>query len=182
MLELRNALESQSRKWLSQGLPSRERLIAAAVKLNAWKKRNGVTGIWPTAPLLLTATLDDGIGQGIEIIELFSEVAGLAVKPLGLLQPPGRIAEACLDERPDLLGMTVLQLDSEDDLAYIGRRIPRRTRIVAGGPAFKYDPEMAPRCGVHHVAANVADYIDFLLNLKISPNAGIVEQSGPNNE
>lgn len=167
MMELRNLLNKLSIKWLSQGLPSREELIQTAEELKEWKRRKGVTGIWPKAPLLLTATLDDGIGQGIEIIQLFSEVLGMKVNPLGLLQPPEQIVAACLQEQPAFLGLTVLQIDSDDDLAYIGQRMPPRTRIVAGGPAFRYDHSMAVRCGVHHVSPNVADYINFLLNLNI---------------
>jgi len=167
MTQLRNALESLSRRWLTQGLPSRDGLFEAAEELNRWKRQNGVAGIWPVTPLLLTATLDDGIGQGIEIIKLFSEVIGLEVKPLGLLQPPEQIVTACLKEEPAFLGLTVLQIDSEDDLAFIGKRIAPPTRIIAGGPAFKYDAGMAKRCRVHHVAPNVADYINFLLNLNI---------------
>ncbi len=167
MIGLRNALESHCHRWLSHGLPSREKLTQAAAELNQWKAQNGVTGIWPTTPLMLTATLDDGIGQGIDIIQLFSDVIGLQVKPLGLLQPPDRIVAACLMEQPAFLGLTVLQMDSEADLAYVGERIPPQTRIIAGGPAFRYDPEMAERCGVYYVAANVADYMNFLLNLNI---------------
>lgn len=167
MIQLRNALESLSRRWLTQGLPSRSEVLRAADEINEWKRQNGETGIWTATPLLLTATLDDGIGQGIEIIEVFSKTIGLKVKPLGLLQPPEQIVAACLKEEPAFLGLTVLQIDSEDDLAFIGERISPLTRIIAGGPAFKYDAGMAKRCRVNHVAPNVADYIDFLLNLNI---------------
>lgn len=167
MIRLRNALESQCHQWLSHGLPSRERLTQAAEEFKQWKAQNGVTGIWSSAPLLLTATLDDGIGQGIDLIQLFSDVIGMKVRPLGLLQPPEGIVAACLNAQPAFLGLTVLQMDSEANLSYIGGRIPPQTRIVAGGPAFRYDPEMAERCGVHYVAANVADYMNFLLNLNI---------------
>ena len=174
MVRLRKALETYCRQWLSHGLPSRDQLLQTAAQLTEWKKQNGVSGIWPSAPLLLTATLDDGIGQGIEIIGIFSDVIGLKVIPLGLLQPPEKVVAACLRDKPAFLGLTVLQIDSEEALGYIGGRVPSETLVIAGGPAFKYEPGMAARCGVHHVAANVADYINFLLNLKFLPDAGIV--------
>jgi len=164
MVRLRKKLEAHCRRWIAEGLPSREALQRAAAQLSEWKKQNEVTGIWSATPLLLTATLDDGIGQGIEIIQIFSEVVGMSVKPLGLLQPPEQIIAACLRDAPAFLGLTVLQIDSEEALARIGHRVPAQTRIIAGGPAFKYDSEMAAR---HHVSGNVADYIHFLLNLTV---------------
>jgi len=57
----------------------------------------------------------------------------------------------------------MLQLDSEEELVSIAHRLPAGTCLIAGGPAFRHDPEMAQRCGVHYVAANVAYFIDYLL-------------------
>jgi len=167
MIQLRNQLQALCGQWLSTALPSRDGLLETAEQLNTWKKQNKVPGIWPAAPLIITTTLDDGIGQGIEIINIFSEIIGMKVKSLGLLQPAERIISACLKDRPAFLGLTVLQIDSEETLSLIGQRVPSETRIVAGGPAFKYEPEMAIRCKVHHVAANVAAYIDYILQLNI---------------
>ncbi|MBI5897150.1 MAG: hypothetical protein HZB24_14495 [Desulfobacterales bacterium] len=87
----------------------------------------------------------------------------MQVIPLGLVRPADAIVAACLAHHPEYLGLTVLQLDSEEDLARVGHRLPAGTCLIAGGPAFRYDPEMALRCGVHYVAANVAYFIDFLL-------------------
>jgi len=167
MIQLRNRLRLLCDQWLSTGLPSRNALLNTAEQLDTWKIQNKVRGIWPAAPLIITATLDDGIGQGIDIINIFSEIVGMEVKLLGLLQPAERIVAACLKDRPAFLGLTVLQIDSEETLSLIGQRVPSQTRIVAGGPAFKYEPEMAVRCRVHHVAVNVAAYIDYLLLLNI---------------
>ena len=165
MIQLRNQLQRLCDQWLSTGLPSRDALLQTAEQLNRWKIQHKVPGIWPAAPLMITATLDDGIGQGIDIINIFSDIVGMKVKPLGLLQPAERIVAACLKDRPEFLGLTVLQIDSEETLSLIGQRVPSQTRIVAGGPAFKYEPEMAVRCHVHHVAVNVAAYIEYLLQL-----------------
>ncbi|MFZ1985071.1 MAG: cobalamin B12-binding domain-containing protein [Desulfatitalea sp.] len=163
MQSLRRQLETLCREWIDQGLPSREQIVRCAQTLIRWKEQHSGLGLWPEAPLLMTATLDDGIGQGIEIIHLFAEALGMRVMPLGLLQPADAIVAACRQHCPAFLGLTVLQLDSEEELASVGQRLPPGTCLIAGGPAFRYDPEMATRCGVHHVAANVAYFIDFLL-------------------
>ncbi len=159
----REKLSRISRRWISDGLPSHEVLQSTADDLERWKQKQAVCGLWPDAPLMLTATLDDGIGQGISLIERFAAVAGLAVERIGLLQYPGFILEKCHILQPAMLGLTVLQLDSDDDLAKVGLNRPAQTSIVAGGPAFKFDPEMGKRCGVDYIAPNVAYFLDFLL-------------------
>jgi len=88
MTTLRRHLEKLSRGWIAQGLPSREQLVRSGQELIRWKQETGHQGLWSTRPRLLTATLDDGIGQGIEIIQLFAEVMGMQVIPLGLVRPP----------------------------------------------------------------------------------------------
>jgi len=168
MQYFRKMIEKQCHEWIQHGLPSREQLLKTAAALESWKKQTGISGIWPAAPLLLTATLDDGIGQGIEIIELFSMAMGMQVIPMGLLHHPEKIIAASHQKLPHFLGLTMLQLDSEGDLARIGHHLPASTRLIAGGPAFRYDPEMASRCGVRYVATNVADYIRYILSLDIS--------------
>jgi methylmalonyl-CoA mutase cobalamin-binding subunit len=160
---LRHRLALLSRRWRTEGLASREQLVRAGESLLQWKKMNGSRGLWAQAPRLYTATLDDGIGQGLDMIHLFARAMGMTVTCLGLLQKPQAIVAACRRHCPEYLGLTVLQVDSEDELAFVGHHLPAQTRLVAGGPAFKYDPGMAARCGVYHVAPNVAHFIDLLL-------------------
>jgi len=152
-----------SRRWISDGLPSREVLESTADQLELWKQKRAIHGLWSEAPLMLTATLDDGIGQGIAVIERFASVAGLAVQRIGLLQHPGFIVDQCKILQPDMLGLTVLQLDSDDNLAEVGRNCPQQTAIVAGGPAFMFDPEMGKRCAVDYISPNVAYFLDYIL-------------------
>ncbi len=152
-----------SRRWISDGLPSHDALESTAGELEQWKRKHDVIGLWPETPLMLTATLDDGIGQGLSLIERFASVAGLAVKRIGLLQYPGIILEKCHIRQPAIVGLTVLQLDSDDDLAEVGLNCPPQTAIIAGGPAFKFDPEMGKRCGVDYIAPNVAYFLNYLL-------------------
>lgn len=136
-----------------------------AAELSEWKQGHQVTGLWPEpAPLMLTATLDDGIGIGLDLIHRYVQVLGLRLIPLGLLQSPDAIIQACRQYQPDYLGITILQLDSDDDLAYLGKHLPADTRLIAGGPVFRYDPDMAERCGVHFVARDVSHFISFMLH------------------
>lgn len=161
---LKEKLSHLSHEWMSRGITSREHLLGTADELFEWKKDNQIKNIWPQTPVLATATLDDAIGQGIDIIELYAKISGLEVIRIGLLQTPAHILDQCHRIRPDLLGITILQLDSDDDLSEIGHHLPSNTRLIAGGPVFKFDPDMAHRCGVDYVAPNVGYFIDYLLN------------------
>ncbi len=145
------------------GLPGRQTLLAQADDLAHWKQRQGVTALWSTPPRMVTATIDDGIGQGISMINRYARLLGLELTDLGLLQPPQAIAAACRRIQPAWLGLTVLQLDSEDDLHAIATRLPAMTQIIAGGPALVIDPDMAARTGVHHTARNLAAFLDIML-------------------
>lgn len=128
-----------------------------------WKSANAVAGLWQPAPRLFTATLDDAMGLGLDIIERFASLAGVQAIRLGLLQKKEDIVAACQTRQPEFLGLTVLQIDSEDDLAYIGKNLPSTTQLIAGGPVFKYDPELAQRCKITFVAGHVGHFIEYLL-------------------
>ena len=155
--------------WITRGLPSRQALDTAADELLRWKAIHGVAGLWPRRPLMLTATLDDGIGQGLKIIQRYADILGIDIVSLGLLQDPEAILAACRKHEPDFLGLTILQLDSDDDLCRVGHGLPSKTLLIAGGPVFKFDPEMAERCKVGYVARDVAFFIEFLLDWSSGP-------------
>ena len=141
-------------------------LEKAAGELRQWKVKAGVSGLWDTPPLMITATLDDGLGQALEIIRMFSETVGIKIIDLGLLVTPEKIITACKKNKPDLLGLTVLQFDSEEDILMISRNLPSKTRIIAGGPVFTADQGFVRRTGIHFTAKNVAYFIDFLLQFE----------------
>jgi len=163
---LREKLEGLYRKWQSKGVPSRSELEKAAGDLREWKVKTGCSGLWDIPPLMITATLDDGLGHGLEVIRMFSEAAGLEIIELGLLVTPDKIITACKKNKPDLLGLTVLQFDSEENILTISRNLPPKTKIIAGGPVFKADREFARRAGIHFAAKNVAYFIRFLLQFE----------------
>ena len=161
--QFRNQLRQLSRNWIDQGLPTRDGIIREAAKLEQWRHRKDIRGLWLTQPLMITATLDDGMGHGLAIIERFASVMGITVEKMGLLQDPETIIKRCRERIPDFLGLTVLQLDSDDDLTRVSLGIPKKACLIAGGAAFRYDPELADRCRVGFVAINVAFFIDFIL-------------------
>ncbi|MGD9973831.1 MAG: hypothetical protein AB7S77_12300 [Desulfatirhabdiaceae bacterium] len=165
--EFRQRLENFLQGW-ENGPPTREVYLNAARELTVWRKERNHTGLWTVPPLMVTATIDDGWGHGLEVIEKLAEAAGIRVHSLGLLQPPVAIIDACRRMKPHFLGMTVLQFDSDDKVAEIVHGLPSFTRLVAGGAAFYHDPDFAVRTGTHVVMKNGALFLQFLIedNLK----------------
>ena len=159
----REAVDRLATQWLSSGLPSRQEVDQAADRLLRLRDQLNIQGIWKSSPVMVTATLDDGVGQGLTVIEKYAAAIGIRMVSLGLMQTPETIIAACQEYQPDYLGMTVLQFDSEDDLITIAEQLPPRTRIVAGGPVFSGDPEFAVRTRTHYAAKNVADFLRFML-------------------
>lgn len=162
---LRYRLEQLVADLKAKGRPARTELADAVADIRLWKAEHGEEGLWQEPPLMVTATLDDAMGHGLDLIHQYAEVAGIQVNHLGLLQAPDAIVSACRDLEPKLLGLTVLQFDTEEDLAFIAGNIPEATQIVAGGPVFKADPELSRRAGIHRVAMDAADFLKFLLAL-----------------
>ena len=161
---LRIKLQGLVDHWHVTGLPGRQTLMDTARDLTEWKQSQGVAGLWADAPVLLTATLDDAWGHGIELIEAYARVLGMRVSSLGLEKSAREIISACKEQQPDYLGMTVLQFDSEDELCEIGHNIPDKTRVIVGGPIFKSDPEIAERTRVHFAARDVTAFIQYFLS------------------
>jgi methylmalonyl-CoA mutase cobalamin-binding subunit len=160
----RQAVGSLADQWLAAGLPSRQNLVEQSEKLDRLREHLKAEGIWEHPPCMLTATLDDGLGQGLAIIEKYALAMGMRLISLGLMQTPQAILDACLRHQPDYLGLTVLQFDTADDLRVIAENLPRKTRIVAGGPVFADDSDFAGRTGVHHSAKNVAVFLRLMLD------------------
>ena len=161
---LRERLQQLSRKWIDEAMPTHEGVTRTAGELEQWKHQGQIHGLWKKPPRMITATLDDGLGHGLALIERYAGIMGLSVKKMGLLQKPQDIIARCQREVPDFLGLTVLQLESDHDLECVGSSLPASTCLVAGGAAFKIDPELAVRCRVNFVAKNVAYFIRFLLD------------------
>ena len=164
---LRDRLTELLTEWEGKERPTRTAYKIKAEELIQWRKKKGIPGLWEDPPLLATATIDDGWGHGLQLIQLWAKALGLKIHPLGLLVKPEEIVKKCLRLNPDFLGMTVLQFDSEDDLIFITRNLPPKTIMIAGGPIFSADPELAGRTGIHFVAKNVAEFVAFMLKFKL---------------
>jgi len=164
----RTAVGSLAYQWIAKGLPSRQGLDEAADYLECLRERLKVNGLWVHPPLMVTATLDDDLGQGLAIIEKQAVAVGMCLIPLGLMQTPEDITDACRCHQPEFLGLTVLQFDTEDDLTCITNHLPRKTRVVAGGPLFAPDPGFAGRTGIHYAAKNAAYFLRYMLNTPVN--------------
>jgi B12 binding domain len=160
---VRDRVSGLLQQWSRRGKPSREDYMAMARELEAWRRQSAPGGLWAKPPLMVTATLDDGWGHGLDIIEALAASVGVTLHSLGVLQSPETIVQACRDRQPDLLGLTVLQFDSEDALIHITGSLPPVTTLVAGGAAYRYDPELAERTGTHVVARDGMAFLRFLL-------------------
>jgi hypothetical protein len=162
--ELQTAIRNLIDRWRHNGLPGPDDLALAAQTLTVLGEAPDLPRLWQRAPLFYTATLDDALGQGLAIIHRFADAVGLRRRHLGLTVPADTIIAACRADTPALLGMTVLQFDSEADLARIRRKIPSATRMVCGGPLFKADPDLAERCGIDFIAKDVGAFLEYLLD------------------
>ncbi|PIE66789.1 MAG: hypothetical protein CSA23_07290 [Deltaproteobacteria bacterium] len=165
----RQVVDDLAGRWLRDGLPSRQTMMETAVSLDQMRSDLKVKSLWHQAPRILTATLDDGIGQGLTVIEAFAAAIGMTVIPIGLMQTPDIVIDACRQHVPRFLGLTVLQFDTKDDLLSISKALPTATRIVAGGPVFSADPDFAGRTGIHFAARHVADFLRIMLATATSP-------------
>ncbi|MFO8086144.1 MAG: hypothetical protein R6U27_17690 [Desulfobacterales bacterium] len=163
---LRDRLVTMLSEWKNSGIPTRHGFQIAAEETVKWKKKNNISGLWENPPSLVTATIDDGWGHGLQLIHLWAKAAGMKVYSMGLLKTPQEIINKCRQIQPDFLGMTVLQFDTEDDLILITRNLPSKTYCIVGGPIFSADPELAGRAGINEVAKNAADFLDILLRFK----------------
>ena len=168
---LRHKLWSLVEKWQSTGLPSRDALVNSALEVIAEKQGDEHASLWSAPPLFATATLDDAWGHGLDIIELYAKAAGMQVTRIGLLMTVEEIISACRRKLPNFLAMTVLQLDSEEDLIQIGNIISPKIKFIAGGPVFKTQPDMARAAKICFVAKDVAAFLEYLLSLEKGPGS-----------
>lgn len=146
------ALEKNIKKWESEGVPPRWTLIKELNELAQLRKSLGVS---LTPFRLVTATLDDGWGLGLEIIHNACNVLGISYTFMGLLKTPEEIAQLCESEKPDAVGVTVIQEETLDTLFRLRSLLSPKIKIFAGGPAIK---EFISHEGIQ-VFKNVLEFI-----------------------
>ena len=170
---MRDSILALLQKWTRCGNPTREVYLQGARELEAHRIRSPWGGLWPRSPLMITATLDDGWGHGLGIIEALASAVGISIHSMGVLQPPSSIVQVCCEKKPDLLGLTVLQFDSDDAVREINAGLPPMTTLIAGGAAYRYDPDFAERSGTRAVARDGRAFLHFLLHYQPGePNKG----------
>ncbi|MBL0715761.1 MAG: cobalamin-dependent protein [Desulfosarcina sp.] len=159
---MRTRIEAILAEW-DRHSPTREAYLETARALAALRRP---AGLWSQPPRMVTATIDDGWGHGLEIIHALAEAVGVRVEPLGILQTPAAVVAVCRRRCPDLLGLTVLQFDSDDAVRHIVEHLPPATTLIAGGAAYRYDPDFAERTQTPVVARDGAAFLRFLLHYR----------------
>ena len=110
--------------------------------------------------LILTATIDDGWGLGLELIHKACDVLGLPYRFLGLLLTPEEIIDACGEVQPNFLGLTILHDSSKNTLHRIVSEVPEDTIVFIGGSNF-FEEAFFPRRVIF--VPNVAYFIRFFV-------------------
>lgn len=157
--------------WEKTGVPPRATLHETAGALLKWRTDQGISGLWQIPPRMLGATMDDGWGHGISLILKYAEALGVEIRFSGVLQSGEQLLAACEAFQPDYLGLTILQFDSEEALAALRRKLPKRIKIIAGGPVFHIDPDFQERTGVDVVARDAAAFLRLLLKTVPAPQS-----------
>ena len=163
---LRGQLAATVYAW-QENPPTRSEVLTCTETLMVWRTRTGADGLWEQPPKMVTATIDDAMGHGLDVIHRVAQMAGIELHPLGLLVPAEKVIAACRRLTPAWLGMTILQFDSEPIIAGIRAALPPSTRLIAGGPLFRADPELAARCGIDTVLADAAAFAAYLLDQRL---------------
>ena len=99
----------------------------------------------------------------------YAGILGMETRYLGVLLTWQELVAACRSFRPDYLGLTLLQLDSEDDVIALRKQVPAQVKIIAGGPVFKLDADLRERAGIDVVAKDLTAFLRFCLETATSP-------------
>ncbi|MEK6194040.1 MAG: cobalamin B12-binding domain-containing protein [Deltaproteobacteria bacterium] len=161
--DMRRILEELSQVLRADKSWSRAEIFRAGEILFDRKKASPVKDLWHSPPTMMTTTLDDAIGQGLQIIHLFGRLAGVDVKPLGLMQSPEDIISSCRQQMPDILGLTILQFHSEETLCEIIANLPSHIQVIVGGPIFRSMGLEKLDAKDYLVLKDIKHFIDYLL-------------------
>jgi methylmalonyl-CoA mutase cobalamin-binding subunit len=164
ILKLRKILDEFISNWKNDPKTSWAHIYSVGKQLLEWKTHQNIVGLWKYPPKIITATMDDGMGQGLKMIHLFSRVAGLEIVHLGLMQSPKKIINECQKQNPDFLGMTILQFETEELLKTIIPQIPKQMQVLVGGPIFNTMPDNALQNKKYHSFNHISEYLHFLCN------------------
>lgn len=158
---------AMTNRWRLGGRLARWRILRDLEALDGLRKSVPPSCTPPpeTFPLIYLATVDDGWGHGLDVIEAAARAMGARTVRLGLLCSAERILAACTQEPPHILGLTVLHGESEPEITHIVQGIRPPIRVWAGGPVFRWDPDFARRTGIHDVVDDVGAFLQRLSSL-----------------
>lgn len=148
-------------EWEEQGMPPRWTLLRSLQTLREYREKNHIQ-LFPNSPVIMTATLDDGWGIGIDVIHKACEMLGISHRFLGLLVRPGKILKQCGILQPDFLGLTVLHETSLCDLKYIIQNLSPSIMILVGGLSVDIQNDHLSSGRIHYIR-NVSQFIRLFL-------------------
>ncbi|MEJ5299511.1 MAG: cobalamin-dependent protein [Thermodesulforhabdaceae bacterium] len=152
--------------WEKSGIPPRWSLLEELKKLQSLRISLGLSSICENPPRLITATLDDGWGLGIEVIHMACNALGIPYNFLGLMKTPEEIVDACASDPPDIVGVTVIQEDSAEELLRLRRLLQPNILILAGGPGLKDPAEISHENNLI-IVKNVSHFIRMIIDVTI---------------
>jgi len=159
----RKKLEKTLNEWHLHGVPPRYELRSVISDLRNWRENVGVSSLWDQPPLMVSATLDDGWGLGIETIESCARAVGICVYSIGLMIPAQDLIRTCHEMRPDLLALTMLHSDTEPVLEQVCTAVAGMSRVVVGGAGAAGNPRLEQRLDIM-VAKDISDFLELLLS------------------
>lgn len=163
----KSLLQQRIHEWRDSGLPGRWRIVQDLQDLERLRRTIPVEAMPPPEafPLVYLATVDDGWGHGLDVIEAAARAVGARTVRLGLMRSASEILEKCARQAPHILGVTVLHAESESVIASIAQGLPHGVKFVAGGPVFHWDSDFAQRTGIHEVLEDVSVFLQRISEL-----------------
>lgn len=157
-------VRERAQHWRVFGLPGRWQVLQELKELQRLQEALGADAR-PASdrfPILYLATLDDGWGHGLDVIEAAARAVGVRTVRLGLLCSAEHIVDACRRRPPDVLGLTILHAETEPIVSAVVQGLPSGVTVLAGGPVFRWDPNFAQRTGLQAVIQDVGDFLQWL--------------------
>lgn len=130
----------------------------------------------PTQPRLAIGVLDDSHVLGKQIVVHLLRSSGYQVSDWGARLSVEDMVEAAVDERPDVLFVSVLMLRSALMVAQLRQRLHDAgldTIIVVGGAPFRFDPGLAGEVGADFVGESASDALPIMAKIEALLNGGL---------
>ena len=123
----------------------------------------------PTQPRLAIGVLDDSHALGKQIVVHLLRSSGYQVSDWGARLSVEDMVEAAVEERPDVLFVSVLMLRSALLVAQLRQRLHDAgldVFIVVGGAPFRFDPGLAGEVGADFVGSSASDALPIMSNIE----------------